>query len=209
MSIKQKLLAIQQELKVPKKNRNTFGDYMYRNCEDILEEVKPLCAKHNAVLTIQDDVILVGDRYYIRATAILRDVDIDESILSTALAREELEKKKYDASQLTGSASSYARKYALNGLLAIDDTKDPDNTNNGTDGKQENKNDKTLPKPQKTEELKLTRKQRIMKTINGTGITPEDIAAKLKSIYGNISVDNLSEEDYQDFLLEIEEAISK
>ncbi len=124
------LLAIQTELKAPKSQYNSFGKYNYRNCEDILEAAKPLCNKYGAVLHLSDDLLLIGERYYVKATATLRLVsDPDSFLQATAYAREEAEKKGMDGSQVTGAASSYARKYALNGLLDIDDTKDSDTTN--------------------------------------------------------------------------------
>lgn len=123
----QKLLNIQRDLKAPKSQYNSFGKYNYRNCEDILEAVKPLCAREKACLTLSDAIVQVGERYYIQATATLFDGVSGEIINTvTAYAREEAEKKGMDASQVTGAASSYARKYALNGLFNIDDTKDAD-----------------------------------------------------------------------------------
>lgn len=126
MNIYEKLLDIQQELKAPKNQYNSFGKYHYRSCEDILEGVKPLLDKNKAILTLTDELMQVGERYYIKATAQLIDVEKGESIESTAFARESETKKGMDLSQITGSASSYARKYALNGLFCIDDTKDAD-----------------------------------------------------------------------------------
>ena len=127
MNIQEKLLAIQSELKAPKSQFNNFGKYSYRSCEDILEAVKPLLSKHGATLIINDELVLIGNRYYIKATA--KIFDTDGEILTSAYAREEENKKGMDGSQITGSASSYARKYALNGLFCIDDTKDADSTN--------------------------------------------------------------------------------
>lgn len=121
-----KLMAIQSELKAPKGQYNSFGKYKYRSCEDILESVKPVLAKHGCTLTISDSIELIGDRFYIKATATLYDADSDKSISVSAYAREPLEKKGQDSSQVTGATSSYARKYALNGLFCIDDTKDAD-----------------------------------------------------------------------------------
>lgn len=127
MNIYEKLLAIQQELKAPKGQYNSFGKYKYRSCEDILEAVKPICAKYNALLTVSDELVYMGDRYYIKATATLIDTEEGKSYTqNTAYAREEETKKGMDGSQITGTASSYARKYALNGLFCIDDTKDAD-----------------------------------------------------------------------------------
>lgn len=129
MSIYTKLMNVQNELKVPKNNKNTFGNYKFRNAEDILEALKPLLKKYNATVIITDDVVTTGDRYYIKATVKFIDTETGETIETSALAREEETKKGFDASQITGSTSSYARKYALNGLFAIDDTKDSDTTN--------------------------------------------------------------------------------
>jgi len=126
MSVRDKLLAVQAELKAPKGQTNTFGKYKYRSCEDILENVKPLLKKYNATLVISDTLELIGDRYYIKATASFQDVETDGIIENTAYARESAEKKGMDDSQITGTTSSYARKYALNGLFLIDDTKDAD-----------------------------------------------------------------------------------
>ena len=126
MNIYEKLLEIQHELKAPKGQYNSFGKYKYRSCEDILEAVKPICYKNKAVLIISDEVLSAGERFYIKATATLYDTESDTKIQNTAYARESLEKKGMDDSQITGTASSYARKYALNGLFNIDDTKDAD-----------------------------------------------------------------------------------
>lgn len=127
-----KLLNVQSKLKAPKSQRNDFGNYNYRNCEDILESVKPLLAEAKATIILTDKLVLIGERYYIEATARFIDVETGEEISNNAYAREEEVKKGMDGSQITGSASSYARKYALNGLLDIDDTKDSDTTNNET-----------------------------------------------------------------------------
>lgn len=118
------LKTIQQKLKAPKSQRNNFGNYNYRSCEDILEAVKPLLAETGALLLLADEMVQIGERYYIKATA--RFVHDKESIEVSAYAREAEIKKGMDESQITGTASSYARKYALNGLFLIDDTKDAD-----------------------------------------------------------------------------------
>ena len=125
-TIYEKLLAVQNELKAPKDKRNNFGGYNYRSCEGILEAVKPLLQEQGLMLTIKDEVVNIGYRYYVRATVLLDDISSNGEIAITALAREEEAKKGMDASQITGTASSYARKYALNGLFLIDDTKDAD-----------------------------------------------------------------------------------
>lgn len=129
-NILKKLNHIQTELKAPKGQFNAFGKYKYRSCEDILEGIKPLLKELLCTLTISDKVVLIGDRYYIEATATLYDCESAEAFSNVSSAREEENKKGMDSSQVTGATSSYARKYALNGLLAIDDTKDSDATNN-------------------------------------------------------------------------------
>ena len=126
MNIFEKLSNIQMKLKAPKGQFNSYGNYKFRSCEDILEAVKPICNEFRATLILHDDIVLIGDRYYIRATAKLKDWDSDNYITGMAYARESLNKKGMDESQITGTASSYARKYALNGLFNIDDTKDGD-----------------------------------------------------------------------------------
>lgn len=126
MNIYEKLLSIQTELKAPKGQRNDFGKYNYRSCEDILEAVKPICNKNKAVLILSDELVNMGERYYIKATATLYDIEESASVSNSAYARESENKKGMDDSQITGTASSYARKYALNGLFNIDDTKDAD-----------------------------------------------------------------------------------
>lgn len=125
-NVLQKLLKVQLELKAPKNQYNEFGHFFYRSCEDILEGTKPLCEKYNCLILLTDNIKMVGDRIYVEATATFFDIDSEECIVSVACAREEDKKDKMDRSQTTGSASSYARKYALNGLLQIDDTKDSD-----------------------------------------------------------------------------------
>lgn len=119
-----KLVEIQKKLKAPKGQYNNFGKYKYRSCEDILEAVKPILAENGCTLTLSDEIVLIGDRFYVKATARLKGDNLCEETI--AYAREDLDKKGMDGSQITGTASSYARKYALNGLFCIDDTKDAD-----------------------------------------------------------------------------------
>lgn len=124
------LIAIQSELKAPKSQFNKFGGYKYRKAEDILEAVKPLLNKQKCTLTITDDIVMVGNRIYVKATATIKN-EKGEFETTTGWAREEETKKGMDGSQITGASSSYARKYALNGLFAIDDNADSDTTNDG------------------------------------------------------------------------------
>ncbi len=129
MNIYEKLTEVQNELKAPKSKYNSFGKYNYRSCEDILEAVKPILKSKRLAMTVKDDVFNIGDRFYIMATVTVFDCESEEKVTTTAYAREDADKKGMDGSQITGSSSSYARKYALNGMFAIDDTKDADSWN--------------------------------------------------------------------------------
>lgn len=156
MKLLEKLLAIQIELKAPKNQYNSFGKYKYRNCEDILEAVKPLCLKNKAVLTISDEIKNENGRFYVKAIATLHDTESDETILVSAFAREVENKTGMDGSQVTGASSSYARKYALNGLFAIDDTKDSDTTNTGDKGEDKPKSVRETKPQELVEPIKMT-----------------------------------------------------
>ena len=143
MGIYEKLSKIQMELKAPKGQYNSFGKYKYRSCEDILEAVKPLLDKNKLSMQISDELVQIGERYYIKASATLLDLEDNSTMTNTAYARESEKKSGMDESQITGTASSYARKYALNGLFLIDDTKDAD-----TDEYQEQNKSKLITKTQ-------------------------------------------------------------
>ena len=131
-TIHEKLSQIQSKLNAPKGQYNSFGKYNYRNCEDILQALKPILTEHKCHVSLSDEVVIVGNRFYIKATATITDSE-NNSFSTTAFAREAESKKGMDESQVTGSTSSYARKYALNGLFAIDDNKDADTLNNHAD----------------------------------------------------------------------------
>ena len=146
------LVSIQSELKAPKGQFNNFGKYKYRSCEDVLEALKPLLKENECFLSMSDEIVLIGNRYYIKATATITN-NSGTSLSVSAFAREEESKKGMDASQLTGATSSYARKYALNGLFAIDDNKDADATNKGDEKKEERRNGEDL--KDKLESLKV------------------------------------------------------
>lgn len=126
LNIREKLMMIQTELKAPKNLRNSFGNYNYRNAESILEALKPIEKKYRATTILDDEIIEISGRFYVKATAIIMDIDSDEALCATAYAREDESKKGMDGSQLTGACSSYARKYALNALYLLDDSKDAD-----------------------------------------------------------------------------------
>lgn len=170
MNIYEKLNLIQVSLKSPKSQYNSFGKYAYRSCGDILESVKAQLAELKVVIVLSDELVQIGDRYYIKATATLHDVD-GASISNTAYAREEETKKGMDGSQITGASSSYARKYALNGLLAIDDTKDSDATNKGEEPKVE---------PDPVQDGTLLEAQQV-------GISLEKLAIYLKKTIGQLT----------------------
>lgn len=152
MNVYEKLLAVQTELKAPKGQTNSFGKYKYRSCEDILEAVKPILKKYKAAIVISDDLVLIGDRFYVEAIATFYDVESEASVKNTAFARESDVIKGMADSQVTGATSSYARKYALNGLLLIDDTKDADTDEyrNQQKDKDERKFDKDTEKLKKS-----------------------------------------------------------
>lgn len=140
-----RLHKIQQELKAPKDQYNSYGEYKYRSAESILEAVKPLLKETNTILTITDEVEQLGERFYIKAIATLYDAETNKEIHHCcAMAREQEVKKGMDSAQITGSTSSYARKYALNGLFAINDVEDPDATNKHNEEQQEIKKDKPI-----------------------------------------------------------------
>ena len=148
------LVSIQSELKAPKGQFNSFGKYKYRSCEDVLEALKPLLKENECFLNMSDEIVLIGDRYYIKATATITNKS-GTSLSVSAFAREEESKKGMDASQLTGATSSYARKYALNGLFAIDDNKDADATNKGDEKKEERRNGEDLKDKLETLKVKI------------------------------------------------------
>lgn len=172
MGVYEKLSSIQEELKAPKNAYNSFGKYNYRSCEDILEGLKPVLKKYKATLFISDSLELIGDRYYVKAAVRLVDIETGETVENTAYAREELDKKGMDWSQITGATSSYARKYALNGMFLIDDTKDAD-----TDEYQNQQNKKGAKESASDAKLNEKMKSSVDKTLLPTGgnATPEQI----------------------------------
>lgn len=186
MNVYQKLMKVQATLKAPKGQYNSFGKYHYRSCEDILEGVKPILSEVGATITLSDSIEVIGDRVYVKAIALFRDADTGESIENVAYAREESEKKGMDGAQVTGASSSYARKYCLNGLLLIDDTKDAD-----TDENQNERNAKAKkqvdakPEPQPISDKD---KEILKKTVEDKGYTVEQIFPK--------GIDGLTAEQY-------------
>lgn len=176
MNIYEKLNRIQVELKAPKNSYNNFGKYKYRNLESILEALKPLLDKYKCVLTITDSIELIGERFYIKSTATIVDIefkktegDFSNRFTTVAYAREEDSKKGMDASQLTGASSSYARKYALNGLFAIDDTKDSDDINQSE--KPVSRSQNNPPRPAPAQQQAQTQQQGFNASSNSNLIT--------------------------------------
>ena len=194
MEIYKKLSRIQCELVATKGQYNNFGKYSYRSCEDILEAVKPLLDKYKVAIVIKDDIVLVGDRFYVKATAILIDSETGETVEASAFARESADKKGMDASQVTGATSSYARKYALNGLFAIDDNKDADATN--THGKE------TI-KVNMTPALSEAQLKRLYAIGNKAGIKKEVVDSTVKKSFG-CEPRNMTKEQYQNICERLE-----
>ena len=192
MSIYKKLLNIQVELKAPKGQYNSFGKYNYRNCEDILEALKPMLNQNNVTIIITDNIISVNGRNYVEATIKFIDVETGEIIETKAMAREDETKKGMDGSQITGSSSSYARKYALNGMFCIDDTKDADSRNNKDDTttKAENKKPVAINNNKVDFQRYIKRIYAIAKTIN---VSAEDIKSWTLKKFGKDSLTALTE----------------
>lgn len=200
-SIYAALSAVQSELKAPKGQFNKFGGYHYRSCEDILEAVKPILKAHDLALHLADEPAMVGERYYIKATATLTDF-AGQQISSTAYAREPLDKKGMDDSQITGTASSYARKYALNGLFCIDDTKDADTDEyHAAEGRNPAGVNKPQKQPAPKREAPATKSKPVQEksfvcaccgkplqpvTYKGRTVEPAETAASTKKKFGRI-----------------------
>ena len=174
-----KLWTVQQTLNAPKNQRNNFGGYNYRSAEDILEAVKPLL--QSITLTVSDEIVLIGNRYYVKATATLSDGE--DEIAATAYAREEESKKGMDASQLTGATSSYARKYALNGLFCIDDARDPDTDAYAKQTGQQPRQQKNPPKQQPQQQKAPPNPDEVLARFCDASAKAQD-ANKLREIFG-------------------------
>lgn len=180
MNIYEKLSMIQQELIAPKNQYNSFGDYKYRSCEDILEGLKPCLQKTKTAVTISDELVLIGERYYIKATATIFDCEGEGNVSNTAYAREIESRPKMDVSQITGSASSYARKYALNGLFAIDDVKDADSRDNSKNEPEKKAVEQKKPAQPKAEADEQKKAEEEQKKIENSKISEVKLKALLK-----------------------------
>jgi hypothetical protein len=213
MNLREKLQIIQTELKAPKGQYNLFGKYYYRSCEDIQEGLKPLLAKTKTSLVVGDEIVVIGTRHYVKATAALMDCESDESITNIAYAREEESKKGMDGSQVTGASSSYARKYALNGLFCIDDTKDSDSTNSGdTDSKKANTKPNQIKEPTEAEiaaERQKIAGQKIEQAkINTIKAELERTGVSEKAILGRYKVEKI-EEITEELFIKVMSALEK
>ena len=202
-NIVEKLSAIQVELKAPKGQYNSFGKYNYRSCEDILEGVKPLLDKYRVALTLNDEIVLVGDRFYVKATATLHDGD--QVLSATAYARESEDKKGMDSAQLTGATSSYARKYALNGLFSIDDTKDADATNDHGKSNTQGASSKASKGPSKVSEAQI---KRLVAIAFKKGYNAEQLSGMVYKKYQK-STNNLTKEEYDVIVAGLEKLADK
>lgn len=190
MNVYEKLMTVQSKLKAPKNQYNSFGKYNYRSCEDILEGLKPLLAEVKAIVNLTDEIEQIGDRFYIKATAIFIDVEKGEKIEVSASAREDENKKGMDLAQVTGSVSSYARKYALNGLFCIDDTKDSDSTNT---------HDKDKPKdiPKDTTAIEEKHLKAIYAVCKAKGVTEDQLNKSIHKEYKKASKKELSMKEFK------------
>ena len=195
MNVYEKLIAIQSELKAPKSQYNNFGKYAYRNCEDILESLKPLLKEHKSTIYISDEIVTVLERFYVKATVTFIDAETGEKIINTAYAREEEDKKGMDGSQVTGSSSSYARKYALNGMFAIDDTKDSDFTNTATKG------DNTG--------LSEAQIKRLLAIASKVNISADDVKKVVAKTFGVQDLRKMNKQQYDEICSRLEKKGSK
>lgn len=188
-NIYEKLMSIQSFLKVPKGRYSEYGKYSYRSCEDIVEAVKPLLYDAKLILVLNDEIENIGDRYYIIATASVIDCESGEKISSTARAREESERKGFDAPQITGGTSSYARKYALNGLFCIDDSYDPDSFPDC----QTNQSDTQV-------EIQTERVKSISEELTRTGYGMKALNGTMTKKYGETDINKLSNLQFSDLI---------
>lgn len=204
MTIYEKLINVQNELKAPKSQYNSFGKYSYRNCEDILEALKPILLKHKAAVIITDEVVFIEGRFYIKATAKFIDIESSEIIESVAYAREEESKKGMDGSQVTGASSSYARKYSLNGMFCIDDTKDADTLNTGNS--KGNNSVQNNSKANNTFKLSEAQIKRIKAINNKAGYTNEQLENSIIKKF-NKKLEELTKAEYDNICSKLEAKI--
>ena len=208
------LMAVQAGLKAPKGQHNSFGNYDYRSAEDIIEAVKPLLKENGLFLTMSDDIVQIGDRYYVKATVSVTDIITGESVQTSALAREAAQKKGMDESQVTGTASSYARKYALNGLFAIDDNRDADTdeyarqTNRNTAGTSSQSN--AYPSSgSANDELRSKAMHSLVTEMQRVGASGEEVSALCGLKFGKTSSRDLSTGEINNLAANLESWIAE
>lgn len=208
------LMAVQRDLKAPKGRKNTFGNYSYRSAEDILEAVKPILNDNGLTLMLNDTIEAIGDRYYVKATATLVDIATGDNISTSAYAREPQDKKGADVAQVTGASSSYARKYALNGLFCIDDTKDADTDeyrretqSRAEQGKKQQPKQKPQAQPQQGNMKALWHK--LKQAMDGMGIDASMVLAVTKEKYGKENGKELTEAELTDLVKNLEAYINE
>jgi hypothetical protein len=198
LTLAQKLNKIQIELDAPKNQWNSFGKYHYRSCEDILEGLKPLLEKYDCYVQLSDEVVLIGQRYYVKATATIGHNNLEFKFKSTAYAREPENKKGMDESQISGTASSYARKYALNGLFAIDDEKDADDEKSKANPVNQAKSGTSNNKSNSTRKPTEPQLKRLYALTSNSPYSHDDIKAKIKSKWNLESSKDLNVDQYNE-----------
>jgi len=202
------LLAVQQNLKAPKGQYNSFGKYKYRSCEDILQAARPLCNENGLVLTVSDEIISMGARYYVKATSKVTDIATGESVENVAYAREDDTKKGMDAAQITGACSSYARKYSLCGLFAIDDNKDVD-TEEYQGKKQEPKQSQPPAVNNGQDEMRKKALHTLSEKMQKQGILKEEVSALAGVYYNKLSTKEMSTSEICDLANNLERYIAE
>lgn len=205
MNLKEKLCEIQAQMKAPKNLTNKFGGYNYRNCEGICEAFKPYEVEYKVMMFLEDEIVMVGDRYYVQAVATIKDCESDEWVATKALAREPEEKKGMDAAQVTGATSSYARKYALNALFLLDDTKDPDTEEYAKQTGSAPKEEKKPIPTEKKESAPTIPIESIKDILTKRGIKDETII----KLYKVESLDALTNEQKENILKNIDKIVKK
>ena len=208
------LLAVQQELKAPKDQYNSFGQYKYRSLEGTLLHARPLCNENGLVLTLSDEVVCMGDRYYVKATAKVTDIATGESIENVAYARESENKKGMDAAQVTGACSSYARKYAVCGLFAIDDTKDPDTDEytarqNAQGGAQRTKTAQPSKDTQTEDNMRKKALSSLSAKMKKMGVLKEEVSALAGVYYNKLTTSEMTTNEIADLCNNLEKYMAE
>jgi hypothetical protein len=210
------LLAVQRDLKAPKGQFNSFGKYKYRSCEDILQAARPLCNENGLVLTVSDEIVNIGERFYIKATSKVTDIATGESVENVAYAREADSKKGMDESQLTGSCSSYARKYSLCGLFAIDDNKDADTEEYTQKTRQKpqegtgyTQGQKPINDTQAQDEMRKKALAALSTKMKELGVLKEEVSALAGVYYGKLTTSEMTTNEICDLTNNLKQFIAE